>query len=137
MDVEIPFNSLKYGFEKYRDEYIQAATRVLDSGWYVLGKEVEAFESEFAKWLGLDHCVGLNSGLDALILALKAMEIGQGDEVIVPANTYIASILAITDNHLKPVLVEPDISRIAGMNLAHHNIAPYSCTNYSRVEVLQ
>ena len=52
MDVEIPFNSLKYGFEKYRDEYIQAATRVLDSGWYVLGKEVEAFESEFAKMAG-------------------------------------------------------------------------------------
>lgn len=115
MDVEIPFNSLKYGFEKYRDEYIQAATRVLDSGWYVLGKEVEAFESEFAKWLGLDHCVGLNSGLDALILALKAIGIGQGDEVIVPANTYIATVLGITQNGAAPVFVEPDI---------YHNIDP-------------
>jgi len=115
MDVKIPFNSLKYGFEKYRDEYIQAATRVLDSGWYVLGKEVEAFESEFAKWLGLDHCVGLNSGLDALILALKAIGIGQGDEVIVPANTYIATVLGITQNGATPVFVEPDI---------YHNIDP-------------
>lgn len=115
MDVKIPFNSLKYGFEKYRDEYIQAATRVLDSGWYVLGKEVEAFESEFAKWLGLDHCVGLNSGLDALILALKALEIAKGDEVIVPANTYIATVLGITQNGATPVFVEPD---------KYHNIDP-------------
>lgn len=115
MDLNIPFNTLKPGFDKYRDEYIQAATRVLDSGWYVLGKEVEAFESEFAKWLGLDHCVGLNSGLDALILALKAMEIGQGDEVIVPANTYIATVLGITQNGATPVFVEPDI---------YHNIDP-------------
>jgi len=115
MDVKIPFNSLKYGFEKYRDEYIQAATRVLDSGWYVLGKEVEAFESEFAKWLGLDHCVGLNSGLDALILAFKAMGVAQDDEVIVPANTYIATVLGITQNGATPVFVEPDI---------YHNIDP-------------
>ncbi len=115
MDNKIPFNTLKPGFKKYRDEYIQAATRVLDSGWYVLGKEVEAFESEFAKWLGLNHCVGLNSGLDALILALKAMGIGQGDEVIVPANTYIATVLGITQNGATPVFVEPDI---------YHNIDP-------------
>ena len=115
MDIKIPFNSLKYGFEKYRDEYIQAATRVLDSGWYVLGKEVEAFESEFAKWLGLNYCVGLNSGLDALILALKALEIGQDDEVIVPANTYIATVLGITQNRATPIFVEPDM---------YHNIDP-------------
>jgi len=115
VDNKIPFNTLKPGFKKYRDEYIQAATRVLDSGWYVLGKEVEAFESEFAKWLGLNHCVGLNSGLDALILALKAMGIGQGDEVIVPANTYIATVLGITQNGATPVFVEPDI---------YHNIDP-------------
>lgn len=120
MDLNIPFNTLKPGFDKYRDEYIQAATRVLDSGWYVLGKEVEAFESEFAKWLGLDHCVGLNSGLDALILALKAMEIGQGDEVIVPANTYIATVLGITQNGATPVFVEPDI---------YHNIDPEKIEN--------
>ena len=115
MDLNIPFNTLKPGFEKYRDEYIKAVTRVLDSGWYVLGKEVEAFESEFANWLGLDHCVGLNSGLDALILALKALEIAKGDEVIVPVNTYIATVLGITQNGATPVFVEPD---------KYHNIDP-------------
>ena len=81
MGINIPFNTLKPGYEKYRDEYIQAATRVLDSGWYVLGKEVETFESEFAGWLGLNYAVGLNSGLDALILALRALGIGKGDNI--------------------------------------------------------
>lgn len=106
--MQIPFNTLKPGYAKYRDEYLEAATRVLDSGWYTLGHELEAFESEFAEWLGMRHCVGLNSGLDALILAVRALGIKAGDEVIVPANTYIASVLGITENGATPVFVEPD-----------------------------
>lgn len=106
--MQIPFNTLKPGYEKYRDEYLEAATRVLDSGWYTLGHELEAFEREFAEWLGMKHCVGLNSGLDALILAVRALGIKAGDEVIVPANTYIASVLGITENGATPVFVEPD-----------------------------
>lgn len=108
MEIIIPCNALKPGYEKYRDEYIAAATRVLDSGWYVLGKEVEAFEVEFASWLGASHCVGLNSGLDALILAFRALGIQKRDEVIVPANTYIASVLGVTENGGTPAFVEPD-----------------------------
>lgn len=106
--MQIPFNTLKPGYEKYRDEYLEAATRVLDSGWYTLGRELEAFEKEFADWLGMEYCVGLNSGLDALILAVRALDIKAGDEVIVPANTYIASVLGITENGATPVFVEPD-----------------------------
>ncbi|WP_303150574.1 DegT/DnrJ/EryC1/StrS aminotransferase family protein [uncultured Cloacibacillus sp.] len=106
--MQIPFNTLKPGYEKYRDEYLEAATRVLDSGWYTLGRELESFEKEFAEWLGMKHCVGLNSGLDALILAVRALGIKVGDEVIVPANTYIASVLGITENGAAPVFVEPD-----------------------------
>jgi dTDP-4-amino-4,6-dideoxygalactose transaminase len=115
MEVRIPFNTLKPGYEKYRDEYIKAATRVLDSGWYVLGNEVEMFEKEFSTWLGVNHCIGLNSGLDALILAVRALGIGPGDEVIVPANTYIATVLGVTENGATPAFVEPD---------QFHNIDP-------------
>jgi dTDP-4-amino-4,6-dideoxygalactose transaminase len=91
----------------------QAIDRVLKSGWYLLGTEVKAFEQEYAQFIGSKHCIGVANGLDALRLILKAyLELGvmhEGDEVIVPANTYIASILAITDNRLKAVLVEPDL----------------------------
>ncbi len=107
--MQIPFTILKPGYEKYRDEYLEAAMRVLDSGWYTLGHELEAFETEFAEWLGMKYCVGLNSGLDALILAVRALGIKAGDEVIVPANTYIASVLGITENGATPVFVEPDL----------------------------
>lgn len=96
-------------FELYRDEYESAALRVLRSGWYVLGPEVEAFEKEFASYVGRKYCVGMNSGLDALTLSVRALGIGHGDEVIVPANTYIATVLAITENDATPVFVEPDI----------------------------
>lgn len=95
-----------------RAALIDAFTRVLDSGWYVLGKEVEAFEREYAAYCGTRHCVGVGNGLEALALILRAwMELGvlrAGDEVIVPANTYIATILAITENDLTPVLAEPE-----------------------------
>lgn len=108
----IPFLDLKAINQQHRQAMIEAATRVIDSGWYVLGQEVKAFEQEFASYCGTQHCVGMANGLDALILTLRAWkELGklkEGDEVIVPANTYIASILAITENQLYPVLVEPD-----------------------------
>ena len=96
-------------FELHQYEYEVAALRVLRSGWYVLGPEVEAFEKEFAAYVGRKYCVGLNSGLDALTLSVRALGIGHGDEVIVPANTYIATVLAITENGARPVFVEPDI----------------------------
>ncbi|KFZ29206.1 aminotransferase [Pseudidiomarina atlantica] len=107
----IPFLDLRQINSSYRHELIDAMTRVLDSGWYIQGSEVTAFEQEFAAYCGTRHCVGVANGLDALILTLRAWkEMGKltdGDEVIVPANTYIASILAIIENRLKPVLVEP------------------------------
>ena len=106
--MTIPFNTLKPGYERYRDEYLAAVTRVMDSGWYILGQELESFEKEFAAWIGAKYCVGLNSGLDALILAFRALVLSHGDEVIVPANTYIASVLGVTENDATPVFVEPD-----------------------------
>lgn len=108
----IPFLDLKSINAQYRSELIEACTRVIDSGWYICGNELTTFENEFAAYCGTKHCIGLANGLDALILTLRAWkELGklkQGDEVIVQANTYIASILAITENGLTPVLVEPD-----------------------------
>ena len=108
----IPFLDLKEINAQYREELILAATNVIDSGWYIQGEQVQCFEKEFADYCGTKYCVGVANGLDALILIFRAYkELGrlkEGDEVIVPANTYIASILAITENRLKPVLVEPD-----------------------------
>ena len=95
-------------FELHQAEYEQAAIRALRSGWYILGRELENFEKEFAEYLGAKFCVGVNSGLDALTLAVRALNIGQGDEVIVPANTYIATVLAVTENKATPIFVEPD-----------------------------
>jgi dTDP-4-amino-4,6-dideoxygalactose transaminase len=108
----IPFLDLKYINNNMRAEILGACERVLDSGWYILGNEVTAFETEFAAYCGARHCIGVANGLDALTLTLRAwIQVGKlkaGDEVLVPANTYIASILAITENDLIPVLVEPD-----------------------------
>ncbi|MDF3125764.1 DegT/DnrJ/EryC1/StrS family aminotransferase [Rheinheimera sp. 1928-s] len=108
----IPFLDLKQVNAVYREELVAAATRVIDSGWYIQGEEVKKFEQSFADYCGTKHCIGVANGLDALILVLRAWKVlgklKDGDEVIVPANTYIASILAITENKLKPVLVEPD-----------------------------
>jgi dTDP-4-amino-4,6-dideoxygalactose transaminase len=109
----IKFLDLKAINDSFEPEVTQSIKRVLDSGWYLLGNEVKAFEKEYASYIGTSHCVGVANGLDALRLILKAyIELGiikEGDEIIVPANTYIASILAITDNRLIPVLVEPDL----------------------------
>lgn len=109
----IKFLDLKKINDSFEPQLSQAIKRVLDSGWYLQGQEVAAFEQEYAQYIGVQNCIGCANGLDALRLILKAyIELGimnEGDEVIVPANTYIASILAITDNRLAPVLVEPDI----------------------------
>lgn len=108
----IPFLDLKKVNQQYQAELKSAAQRVIDSGWYILGEEVECFEQEFAAYCGTEHCIGVGNGLDALSLIFKAYkELGKlhdGDEVIVPANTYIASVLAISESGLVPVLVEPD-----------------------------
>jgi len=110
----IKFLDLKAINDSFEPELSQSIKRVLDSGWYLLGNEVKAFEQEYRNYIGTKHCIGVANGLDALRLIFKAyIEMGamqEGDEIIVPANTYIATILAITDNRLKPVLVEPYIS---------------------------
>ena len=105
----IKFLDLKKINERHRAEMDAATKRVLDSGWYLLGAECEAFEAEFAAYCGVKHAIGCANGLDALKLVIKAMGIGAGDEVIAPANTYIASLIAISANGATPVLVEPDI----------------------------
>jgi len=112
----IKFLDLQKVTAKYADEVHAAVDRVVDSGWYLLGEEVKRFEEMFANYIGTHHCVGVGNGLDALTLIYRAyVELGvmqEGDEVIVPANTYIASILAITENGLKPVLVEPRLDTL-------------------------
>lgn len=95
--------------EPYFSEFKNKFDSVLNSGWFILGQQVNQFESSFAKFLGVSHFVGVASGLDALLLSMKALEIPEGSEVIVPSNTYIATILAIRQAGLVPVLVEPDI----------------------------
>jgi len=109
----IPFLDLKAINVQYRTELIEACTKVIDSGWYIQGNECKEFDKEFAQYCGTKYAIGVANGLDALILILRAYKelgvINDGDEVIVPSNTYIASILAISQNNLVPVLVEPDI----------------------------
>ncbi|MEF9919514.1 MAG: DegT/DnrJ/EryC1/StrS family aminotransferase [Erysipelotrichaceae bacterium] len=106
--MKIANNQLYPQYSKYKDEYLKKVEEVLDSGWYVLGKEVESFEEEFAAYNDSKYCVGVANGLDALILAFEALGLNQGDEVIAPANTYIASIMGFTRNGLVPKFVEPD-----------------------------
>ena len=109
--MNVPFLSLKDVTNMHGEEIREAARRVIDSGWYLQGKENEAFEQHYAEYIGTKYCIGCANGLDALIWIWRAyIELGvmqPGDEVIVPANTYIATILGITENGLKPVLIEP------------------------------
>ena len=109
----IKFLDLKKINAQYSSEIEHAIRDVIDSGWYILGESVTKFEQNFAKYCGVKHCLGVANGLDALILIIRAYkELGvfeEGDEIIVPANTYIASILSITENNLKPILIEPHI----------------------------
>lgn len=101
-------NLYKSNFSLFGD-YTQSFQDFLQSGWFILGKQVESFEEEFANYIGSKHCIGVASGLDAMILALDALELEKDSEVIVPSNTYIATIMAVIRAGLKPVLVEPDI----------------------------
>ena len=114
--MNIPFLSLKDVTALHGDEINAAVTRVVNSGWYLQGKENERFESDYAKFIGTKYAIGCANGLDALIWIFRAyVELGimqPGDEVIVPANTYIATILAITENGLKPILVEPKLNTL-------------------------
>jgi dTDP-4-amino-4,6-dideoxygalactose transaminase len=106
--VQVPFLDVGVTYRELREEIDQAIGRVLESGWYLLGKELTSFEQEFAEYTGAKYCVGLANGLDALHLGLRAMGIGPGDEVIVPSNTYIATWLGVTYAGATPVPVEPD-----------------------------
>ncbi|HWS55301.1 MAG TPA: DegT/DnrJ/EryC1/StrS family aminotransferase, partial [Pyrinomonadaceae bacterium] len=106
--MRVPFLDLKAPYRELRAEMDEAARRVMESGWFILGEEVEAFEREFAELCGARHCVGVANGLDALHLVLRAMGIGEGDEVIVPSNTFVATWLAVSYAGATPVAVEPD-----------------------------
>ena len=109
--MTVPFLSLHDVTAMHEDEIREAAMRVINSGWYLQGKENDQFERHYADYIGTKHCIGCANGIDALIWIFRAyIELGvmqPGDEVIVPANTYIATILGITENGLKPVLIEP------------------------------
>ena len=110
----IPFLDLKKINAQYRGELIEVFTKVMDSGWYIHGKECNEFEKEFAKYCGTKYAIGVANGLESLTLIFRAYKqlgvMKDADEVIVPSNTYIASILAISESNLTPVLVEPDIN---------------------------
>ncbi len=111
----VPNNSLLRGFELHQEEYERKALEVLRSGWYVLGKEVSAFERELADYVGSKYCIGVDNGLNAIVLGIKALDIGPGDEVIVAANTYIATVLGVSLNGATPVFADAD---------EFHNIDP-------------
>jgi dTDP-4-amino-4,6-dideoxygalactose transaminase len=114
--MKVPFLELAPTYLELKSEIDAAISQVLEKGWYILGEQVSTFEEEFARYIGVKHCIGVASGLDALTLGLLAYEIGHGDEVIVPSNTYIATALAVTRVGAKVVFVEPDP--------ATHNIDP-------------
>lgn len=111
----VPVNNLKRGFELFQAEYEAKALEVLRSGWYILGNEVAKFEEEFAAYMGAKYAIGVDNGLNAIVLGIKALNIGMGDEVIVTANTYIATVLGVSLNKATPVFVDAD---------AYHNMDP-------------
>ncbi len=107
--MKVPFSTLKPLHEEIRNEMLSKITEVYDKGWFIQGEECSKFEEEFAKYMGSKHCVGVGNGLDAIRLALLALDIKDGDEVIVPSNTYIATALAVTYVGAKPILVDPSL----------------------------
>ena len=109
-DMMIEYENLAKVNHAFIDKFKRAFNDVLESGWFILGKNVEKFEKEFATYNNVNYCVGVASGLDALILSIQALDLEKGSEIIVPSNTYIATILAIIQNGHIPVLVEPDIN---------------------------
>ena len=120
----IRFLDLKSITSLHADEIKEAVANVIDSGWYLRGEANKQFELDYARYIGTEYCVGVGNGLDALTLIYRAyMEMGvmaEGDEVIVPANTFIASILAITENGLKPFLVEPRMDTRSSYRTSYH-----------------
>ena len=106
MTSEIPFLELRPGYDELRSQFDEAYHRVMDSGWYLFGRELEAFESEFSQYCGVKHCIGVGNGLDAISLILRGYGIGIGDEVIVPSHTFIATWLGVTSTGATPVPVE-------------------------------
>lgn len=106
--MKVPFNVLNKTYFMKQEEYEKKALDILRNGWYILGNEVKEFEKEFAKYIGTNYSIGLDNGLNALVIAFRELGIGMGDEVIVQANTYIASVMGITMNGALPVFVEPD-----------------------------
>ncbi|RMG78672.1 MAG: DegT/DnrJ/EryC1/StrS family aminotransferase [Bacteroidetes bacterium] len=109
-------NDFKKEYQELKNEVNSKVLEVLEGGWYILGENVRNFESEFAAYCGVKHCIGVGNGLEAIFLILKSLGIGEGDEVIVPSNTYIATVLAVSHVGANPVFVEPDINT--------HNIDP-------------
>lgn len=106
--MRVPFNVLNKAFFMKQEEYEAKAVEVLRKGWYVLGEEVGNFEKEFAQYIGSEYCIGVDNGLNAIVMAFRELGIKEGDEVLVQANTYIASVMGITMNGATPVFVEPD-----------------------------
>ena len=106
--MKVPFNILNKTFFMRQDEYEKKALDILRKGWYDLGEEVREFEKEFANYIGAKYSIGVDNGLNALVIAFRELGIGSGDEVIVQANTYIASVMGITMNGAIPVFVELD-----------------------------
>ena len=104
----IPCNDIKRFYERHQQEFEEAALRAMRSGWYILGEEGKSFEREFAEAVGAKYCIGVDNATNALFLGMKAIGIGPGDEVLVQANTYIATVLGITRNGAFPVFVEPN-----------------------------
>lgn len=106
--MQVPFLDLKAPYRELKDEMDAAYQRIMESGWFILGEELNAFEREFSEYCGADYCIGVGNGLEALHLILRALDIGPGDEVIVPSNTYIATWLAVSYAGATPIPVEPD-----------------------------
>ena len=110
----IEFLNLKEINKRNKEDFLQSLNDTIEAGWYILGEKVKRFEEEFASYCGVKHCIGVANGLDALILILEGYKqlgiINEKDEVIVPSNTYIASILAVSKANLTPVMAEPDIN---------------------------
>lgn len=118
-EINVPFLELSETYQELKNELNEAYFRVMESGWYILGKEVLSFEQEFSEYCGVSNCIGVSNGLDAIHLILKAYDIGPGDEVIVPSNTYIATWLAVSYTGAKVVPVEPDLKTF---NIDHTKI---------------
>jgi dTDP-4-amino-4,6-dideoxygalactose transaminase len=108
--MNIPFLNFEDTNKEVKDDLVKAFSQFIDSKWFVLGKELKSFEKEFAEYTNLDYCAGVGNGLDAITLSLMALGVSEGDEVIVPSNTYIATVLSVTKVGAKPVFVEPDVN---------------------------